>query len=166
MYPALTLDGFIADLDGDSDSWADDGVESEYEAEVKRCGCVIIGGKTYLQYKSDFDSGEDATTFVCTNNPDYQDTEKLKFIHGTPQEMLNIVEQHGFSEAILSGGGEINGLFASAGLVDEIIVSVYPLTLGQGIPLFGSYHPRLKLQLISSQQGNVGITQNHYKVVK
>jgi dihydrofolate reductase len=165
MYPAVTLDGFIADLSGECYSWINDEDEAEYTAAMRRCGADIVGSKTYEQYREEYDNKTDVMTFVCTNSSAYQDTEKIKFIHGTPEEMVETIKSYGFSEAILSGGGEINGLFATAGLVSEMFISIYPLTLGEGIRLFGSYSPQLKLELLSSQIKH-GITQNHYKVVK
>jgi len=166
MYPAMTLDGFIADPGGECYSWIEDNDEAEYSAAQKRAGADIVGRKTYEQYKDEYDVKTDVTTFVCTNQEDYQDTEHVKFIRGTAEEMYRAVGSYGFNEAILSGGGEINGLFAAAGLVDEIIISVYPLILGEGISLFGSYHPNLKLELLSSVTNDTGITKNHYKVVR
>ena len=163
MYPAISLDGFIADMDGDCYSWIDDEDEAEYVAAMARCGCDIVGRNTYEQYKDEYDAKRNIVTFVCTNGTKYKNTTNLKFINGSATEIIKSIEKHGFKEAILSGGGEINGLFASAGLVDEIFISIYSLILGAGIPLFGSYKPRLDLQLLSSNNDIEGIVKSHYK---
>lgn len=166
LYPSITIDGFIANLDGECYSWINPADEERYEDVVVRCGCVIVGRKTYEQYKSDYPSKKDVVTYVCTSSHIYQDEERMKFISGSPQEMLSTIEKDGFSEAVLCGGGEVNGLFASAGLVDEIILSINPHCLGNGIPLFGSYKPRLSMELISSNNDIEGVVQNHYRVIK
>jgi dihydrofolate reductase len=165
MQPAISLDGFIAKLDGDSYSWVNPNDEARYQDVVERCGCVLVGRKTYEEYIDDFKAYKSVTVYVCTNSHP-KDKESVKYISGDPQELLKTIEQDGFSEVVICGGGEINGLFASAGLVDEIVVSMQPVVLGEGIPLFGSFKPSLKLELISGNEDIKGVTQNHYKVIK
>jgi len=166
MYPSITIDGFIANLKGECYSWINPDDEARYEKLVERCSCVLVGRRTYEQYQSDYPSKKDVVTFVCTSQETYKDEEKLKFIHGTPQEMLASIEQASFSEVVLCGGGEVNGLFASHGLIDEIILSINSVSLGEGIPLFGSYKPQLNLELLSTNTDIEGVVQNHYRVVK
>lgn len=165
MYPAVTLDGFIADLNGECYSWINDEDEAFYEAAIEKAGCALIGRKTYEQYIDDFPSKNGSTTFVYTTSSEQQDQDKIKFLRGTPEKVLEQIEASGFKEVILTGGGELNGSFAEAGLIDEAIVSCYGVTLGEGIPLFGSHKPKLKLKLLSSTQDVPGIVKNHYKVV-
>jgi dihydrofolate reductase len=167
MQPAISLDGFIAKLDGDSETWVNPADEARYQAVVERCGAVLVGRTTYEQYKAGFEEYRNVTVFVCTTNPSYADTEKVKFLRGSAQEILAAIEtDYNFEELVVCGGGEVNGLLASAGLVDEIVVSVQPAVLGEGIPLFGSHKPNLKLELVSTNQDIAGVTQNQYKVLK
>lgn len=165
MYPAITLDGYIADQDGECYSWISDEDEAVYDAAIQRAGCSLVGRKTYEQYIEDYPAKNGSTTFVYTSSSDYHDIDRVKFVHGTPAEALEQIEAHGFSEIIVSGGGEVNGSLADAGLVDEIIVSIYGVTLGRGVPLFGSFAPQLKLELLSSKQDVPGVVKNHYRVL-
>lgn len=165
MYPAVTLDGFISDLDGQCYQWISDEDEAHYKQAIKNAGCAIVGRKTYEQYIDGYPE-RDAVTFVYTHRADYKDTDNVKFVTGSPADVLKQVEAHGFSEVILSGGGEVNGAFAEAGLVSEILISIYGLTLGKGIPLFGTYQPKLNLELLSTSQPATGIVKNHYRVVR
>ncbi len=87
-------------------------------------------------------------------------------MRGTPQEVLQQIAEYGFSEVIVSGGGEVNGSLTEAGLIDEIIVSIYNVTIGEGIPLFGSHKPKLKLKLATTSNELKGIVKNHYVVEK
>lgn len=48
-------------------------------------------------------------------------------------------------------------------LIDEFIISVIPLLLGDGIPLFKTGRPENQLELISSKQFEKGLVQLHYK---
>lgn len=165
MYPAITLDGFISDPNGECYSWISDEDEDHYTQAIAKAGCVLLGRKTYEQYPEDFPPESGAVAFVWTTRTDQLDQERVKFVRGTPQEVLQQIAARGFSEVIVSGGGEANGSFAEAGLVDEIIVSIYNVTIGEGIPLFGSHKPKLKLKLLSSTNEIEGIVKNHYKVL-
>lgn len=166
MHPAISLDGFIAKLNGDSSSWVSQADEKRYQDEVKRCGAVIVGKTTYDQYKDDFDAyGKDVTVFVCTSK-NSTDGDSVKFLNGSAEEIIGEITNYGFDELVVCGGGEVNGMLAHASLVDEIVISVQPVVLGEGIPLFGSHRPHLNLQLLSVNQDIEGVVQNHYKVVK
>ena len=165
MYPAITLDGFIADLNGECYTWINSDDEAGYEEAVRKARCVLLGRKTYEQYIDD-PIDPNVIKFVYTKKTDQHDTGNVKFVSGTPQEVIKRITDLGFSELIISGGGEVNGACAGAGVVDEIIVSIYNVVLGEGIPLFGSHKPRLKLKLLSSSQEVEGIVKNHYEVVK
>lgn len=166
MYPAVTFDGFLSGLNGECYSWISDEDEAGYTEAIKKAGCVLLGRKTYDQYIDDFPPKDaDFVTFVYTSRTDQPDQEKVKFLRGTPQEIINQIEAHGFTEVVVGGGGEMNGALAEAGLVDEIVASIYSLTLGEGIPLFGSRKPKLKLELLSTSQDVEGIVKNHYRVL-
>lgn len=165
MYPAVTLDGFIADLNGECYSWISEEDEKYYEEAIKSAGCCLVGRKTYDQYKDAYPLSNGATSFVYTTSHEQTDENRVKFVRGTPKEVLQQIKSYGFSEVILSGGGDVNGAFAEAGLIDEIVISIYGVTLGEGIPLFGNYKPKLKLSLISSNQDVPGIVKNHYRVI-
>jgi len=166
MYPAITLDGFIADLNGECYQWISEEDEKGYSDAKSRAGCVLVGRKTYEQYTDDFPPDGNITVFVYTSRTDVRDQGKIKFLRGTPQEVVRQIEGYGFNELTVSGGGEVNGVLAEAGLVDEIRISIYNVTLGEGIPLFGSYKPKLKLELVSTKQEIPGIVHNHYTVVR
>jgi len=165
LYPAVTLDGFLANLDGECYSWISEEDEEFYNRAIQNAGCSLVGRRTYEQYIDDFPAENGSTTFVYTTSDMQKDQARVKFVRGTPEAVLQAIEAHGFSEVIVSGGGEVNGSFAKAGLVNEIIISVYGVTLGEGIPLFGRHKPNLKLELLSSKQEVKGIVKNHYRVV-
>lgn len=60
----------------------------------------------------------------------------------------------------LVGGGAINGQMLQAGLIDRIVLRVFPIFLGQGIPLFGTAPiPDTILQNAQTQHFPNGIQQ-------
>src|SRR5207302_1253437 len=98
-------------------SWINPADEARYEAALVQCSCELVGRKTYEQYIDNYASRKEVMTFVYTSQSQFQDTEKIKFVHGDPQEVLRKIEGYGFSEVIHSGGGELNGLLADANLI-------------------------------------------------
>jgi dihydrofolate reductase len=165
LRPSVTLDGFIADLNGECYSWINPDDEVRYDTAVKQSGCELVGRKTYEQYKNDFDAREDIVTYVYTNQPKFENTPNVKFIGGSAEDAVSQIEKDGFSNLIISGGGELNGLLAEAKLIDEARLSIHPVLLYNGIPLFGSYKPKLNLELVESNTDVQGIVQATYKLI-
>lgn len=88
------------------------------------------------------------------------------FTSKSPQEILNLLRKKGFSETLVCGGGQINGVFAKADLIDEIYSDIEPVVLGAGCRLFGDTTVRLDLRLIGTKKLGAQTLQVHYKVVK
>jgi dihydrofolate reductase len=61
------------------------------------------------------------------------------------------------------GGGVLAAQFADAGLLDELIISIIPVVLGNGKPVLPLAGPTPPLELISSQAMGRGIVELHYR---
>jgi len=68
----------------------------------------------------------------------------------------------GFSENLFSGAEVINGLL-KCDLIDDFIISVIPVLLGNGTRLFKDGRPEQALEFITSKAFDSGLTQLHYK---
>jgi len=62
------------------------------------------------------------------------------------------------------GGGDLAGQFHDAGLLDEIIVTTVPVTLGRGMPVLPRRITSPPLQLVSVRQMGPAFVQLHYQV--
>jgi dihydrofolate reductase len=62
----------------------------------------------------------------------------------------------------VSGAEIINELLKNE-LIDEFVISIIPILVGNGTKLFNNGRPELKLDLVSSKQFEKGLTQLHYK---
>lgn len=166
LYPAISLDGFIARKDGDSD-WVTEEDEVMFEEEAKKAGCIIVGRKTFKQYEGEIYPIEGVKTYIVTSTPQaFEQSDSICYVPANAQKIRDMIAADGFTNALLAGGGETNGLFAQASMIDLVIVSIYPLVLGGGIRMLGSYEPRFKLRLTSSKLLGSGIVQNRYEVVR
>jgi dihydrofolate reductase len=64
----------------------------------------------------------------------------------------------------MMGGGEIIGSFLDQGAIDEFIITVMPIFIGEGIPLVAPRHRHVALHLLGLQQFPDGVVQLHYEV--
>jgi dihydrofolate reductase len=64
----------------------------------------------------------------------------------------------------LMGGGEVIASFLDAGAIDEFIISVVPIFIGDGIPLIARRHREVPLDLLSETRFPDGVVQLRYAV--
>jgi dihydrofolate reductase len=64
----------------------------------------------------------------------------------------------------MMGGGEIIASFLDEGAIDEFVVTVMPVFIGDGVPLIGRRQREVPLRLRSSRSFRDGAVQNHYEV--
>ena len=158
-YTATSLDGFIADPDHSLD-WLftrqreDDGALS-YGKFIADVGAMAMGSTTYewiLDHEfADNDRAEwkwpyDIPCWVFTHRqlPVVPDS-GVEFTRGDVATVHELMVGAARGKNVwLVGGGDLVGQFADAGLLDEILVTIAPVTLGDGAPLLPR---RLELRL-------------------
>ena len=64
----------------------------------------------------------------------------------------------------LVGGSDIISIFLNADLVDEVILSIHPIILAKGIPLFKNIQRQVILKLLKSIPFDNGLIQMHYHI--
>ncbi len=158
-YTAATLDGFIADPDN-SLEWLfkvnrDEHGPMNYEDFIARVGALAMGSTTY-EWILDHESTKwpyDLPSWVFTHReltvvPDAQ----VEVVSGDVAPVHEgMVRAAGGKNVWIVGGGDLAGQFAEAGLLDEVIVTIAPVTLGAGAPLL----PR-RLELSLDEVGRNG----------
>jgi len=170
-YTATTLDGFIADP-GDSLAWLF-GQESDpcgplgYEAFIAGVGALVMGATTYEWVRAHLDhSGEpwpySHPTWVMTRRqlPSAGGADVRMAEGDVARVHAELVVAAAGRDVWVVGGGDLAGQFADAGLLDEVIVSVAPVTLGQGRPLLPR---RLQLRVIETAR-NGDFVASRYSV--
>lgn len=163
-YPATSLDGYIATIDGNSD-WVTPEDEDLFNKEVEKAGCVIVGRTTYEQYKGTIYPIANTKTYIVTSDPTkYESNEKVIFVAPNASKICERIERDGFTTVVLSGGGETSGLFAKAHKINEAIISIYPKFIGEGIKMLGSFSGLLNMELVSTKNLSGGVIQNRYKI--
>jgi len=157
-YVAASVDGFIATPDGGIDwlkpfeNTGEDYGYAEFYASVE---AVLMGRKTYEQ---------------CLQFPEWPYAGKPYWVFSavtgnTPRKVVAEMKARGLRRAWLVGGGKLAAAFRAEGLITEHIVSVIPVLLGAGIPMFDGPGSAEKLQLLSSRPYSNGIIQLRYASV-
>ena len=164
LFIASSLDGYIARENGDID-WLPENTASGYDNFIKSVDTVIMGKTTYDQILT---FGEypykDKKSFVFTRNYNQSNDKNTKFVF----DVKKFVNQ-GFPDAgkniWLVGGAEIISSFLKQGAIDEIIISVIPVLLGNGIPLFNNIENETKLEFVKTANHDQ-LVDLYYKVLK
>jgi dihydrofolate reductase len=146
-YVATTLDGFIADPD-DSLDWLlvqdiDPKGPTDYETFIAGVGSIVMGTTTYEWIRARIADGVDKWAYtvptVVFTHRDLPVVEgaDLRFASGDVATVhADLVAAAGGRDVWVVGGGDLAGQFADAGLLDEIVAAIAPVTLGKGRPVF------------------------------
>lgn len=166
LYIAASIDGYIAKADG-SVAWLDEIPNPEnsdfgYFDFIKEIDTTIMGGATYRQVLT---FGEwpytDKENFVLTRNTKLEDS-NVNFFSGDVVSFAKDLKAKPGKGIWLIGGGEINTLFLRNNLIDEIILTIIPVVLGDGIPLFAKADLNKTMTLKKSEAFSNGMVQLTY----
>ncbi len=163
LYIATSIDGYIARPDGSID-WLES-VESEdkdygYSEFFNSVDMVVMGRKTFeqvLQFGEWPYAGKQ--TVVFSRQPQRSTIPDVQFFNGTPETLSQHIKTN--STVWLAGGGQLNNLFLKSQAIDEIILSIIPVCLGDGIPLFCA-ESNSAFIMIKCRSFHTGVVQIHY----
>lgn len=167
LYVATSLDGYIARADGSVDWLAmveNQDTDYGYADFYAGVDAIAMGSRTYEQVL-DFDEWPYAgkQVFVFTHRTLEAVAQDVTFTAESPAEFVNGLDAAGIRTLWLAGGGDLVASFMEHGLIDEYIVSVIPVVLGDGIPLFKGPLPEHRLELLESVDYPSGLVQLHYR---
>lgn len=165
-YVAASVDGYIAKPDGGLDWLAPyEGAAEDYGYSkfYNSVDAVLMGRNTY----------EQSLSFAAWP---YPGKPCWVFSHGStknlpadvtvttqsPAQAVPEIAARGVKRAWLVGGGALAASFQSQGLITEYIVTIIPVILGDGIPLFMPSGSTEKLSLVETKQYPDGLMQLRY----
>lgn len=146
-YTATTLDGYLAD-DHDSLDWLfvqdiDNEGPMNYDAFIAGVGAIVMGRTTYEWVRAHLESTGESWSYAMPSwvvtHADLPgiDGADIRFARGDVRPVhAAMVEAAGGKDLWVVGGGDLAAQFAEAGLLDTMMVSIAPVTLGSGRPLF------------------------------
>ena len=161
LVMAITLDGKIGKDSEHFPDWTGSADKRLFARISKRAGVVIMGSKTFDTLKKPL-PGRKIVVVTRSRERRSQDP-AVVFTHKDPAAVLDTLAEEGYGEAVLAGGARVNTLFARAGCIDEMVVTVSPLVFGQGISLF-SGEVEMAIELIDHERIDDGLLCLRYRV--
>ena len=157
----MTLDGYIAGPNGEID-WLEAGAELDYGYEkfYASIDTTLMGNSTYqvTQAVPKFPY-PDKTNYVFTRGTPPPDTPHVRFISGDIAGFVRLLKKGSGKDIWLVGGGQVNTVMLNGDLIDEMILTVFPLALGEGIPLFAPGATRSSFKTVGCESYETGLIQ-------
>ena len=175
VFVAASLDGFIARPDGELD-WLDEAnamvppdEDCGFAAFLSTVDTIVMGRSTFEKVLTfgHWPYGE-RPVFVLTRNPFVTSEElpkSVQFADLPPEELLQRIAVSGYRHVYVDGGRTI-GSFLATGAIDRLTVTLIPILLGSGLPLFGPLPADVRLSLETSRVFEFGFVQLTYRVDK
>ena len=174
VFIATSLDGFIARANGSID-WLEKanatvptGEDCGYRAFIDTVDVLVMGRNTYEMALS-FGAWpyEDKRVLVLSSKAiqiPKAIAHTVSTAAETPNQVVARLTAQGATHLYIDGGRTIQQ-FLSAGLIDELTITLIPVLLGTGIPLFGPLAKDVSLTHLSTQAYDFGFVQHKYRVV-
>jgi dihydrofolate reductase len=179
VFENISLDGFFAGPNGEIDFFKRHEELAEYAAkQASRENTILFGRVTYELMASYWPTASPQTENpvlidAMNNSPkivfsrtlkkaEWKNTTVIK--DNIADEILKMKQQPG-KDMIILGSGSIVRAFADLGLIDEYHLSVHPIVLGKGKPLFQNIKNRLNLKLVKAETFKAGVVILDYELV-
>jgi len=157
LYIAMSLDGFIADVDGDVSWLAGDGSDPEnpgsYSDFYQSIDTIILGKKTYDQITTKLSPNlwpyKDKISYIITHGI----VSTNEYIKTTDKSLSEIIIElkHGEGKDIwICGGASMVRQLIELDLIDTYHITIIPTLLGNGISLFNENHSKINLKLFKT----------------
>lgn len=146
----------VSSLDGttnqgsneDHHEWVSKEDQETFYRYLNAATLILMGSSTYLAAKEFMIHKEGVVRYVLTRNPEKYNEEKipgqLEFTNENPKDLLSRLKGAGFTEGLLVGGATTNTAFLKEKLVTNIIQTIEPILVGQGL---GTVVEKMKVNL-------------------
>jgi len=169
VHIATSADGYIARPDGDLEWLTSRPAPAGFygmTAFMRSIDTKLLGRKTYeesLRMGAKFDSG--ARTIVFSRHaPPADAPSSVEFVSGAIGPFVSRLREQPGKDIWLMGGGELIASFLDEQAIDEFVISVAPVFIGDGIPLIARRHRHVPLDLHSVERFEDGLVQLRYRV--
>jgi dihydrofolate reductase len=169
VFVGISVDGFIARLNGDLDFLPPEGGEPHgYNEFIATVDAIVIGRKTFETVLAfpEWPYGTKPVIVLSTRPLDFSAVRGgvVEQLSGSPVEIVAKLAARNFRHVYVDGGITIQQ-FLRAGQIQRLIVTRVPVLIGEGIPLFGSLPRDIKLRHIETQHYPSGLVKTEYEVI-
>jgi dihydrofolate reductase len=182
-YCATTLDGYIAEADdtlgwllGYEGSFEGEGavpIKGSYDRFYDGVGALVMGSATYEFILREPKAGSEwpykgKPTWILSSRelpiPDGEDVD-VRIANAKVVDLYDeMIAAAGQRNLWVVGGGEVASQFADAGLLDEVLLTLVPVVIGSGKPLFARRMPGGPMQLTGTHPFDSGMVDLRYEV--
>ena len=184
-YCAMSLDGYIAESD-DTLEWlmkyqgSYDGDDAEsgsgkagYEGFYEGVGALVSGSVTYEFVLDHMAEGDEwpykgKPCWILSSRdlpvPEGEGVDVRIANAKVPELYDEMIAAAGERNLWVIGGGNVASQFADNGLLDELLVTVVPVVLGEGKPLFDRRLPGGPMQLAGTRTFDTGMVELRYEI--
>lgn len=175
VFIATSLDGFISRLDGSID-WLNaanglvpEGEELGYRQFMSSVDAMVIGRNTFEQVLifGEWPYGSTPVVVLSRRLDSLPDDlpATVSLTDEDPAALVQRLSTEGLNHLYIDGGLTIQS-FLAAGQIDVITITIIPILLGKGKPLFGPLPADMELELVESKAFDFGFVQSKYRVLK
>ena len=175
VQAAISLDGYIAGPGHDMDWVFEFTTPDEFPEIIDRTGAMLSGRNSYDVGQRDIGkpSGDayggawHGPMFVLTHRPPADDQSSITFLSGDIGDAVELARKAAGDKDLVVLGADVVRQCLERGLVDEMLLMVLPVLLGDGVRLYSADDAaaRVNLERLSVQQsGDVAVMQ--YRVGK
>lgn len=168
VFIACSLDGFIAGPADELD-WlpphAADGAEDTFTPFFARIGALLMGRRTYdvvEGFGGPWPYG-DTPVLVATSRPMSPKNPSVRPVGGTIDEMVSEARMVAGERDVYIDGGTLIRAALDTDLIDDLTVTVVPVILGRGLPLFAGSARRHRLELRGAREIGGGLVELRYR---
>lgn len=170
---AVTLDGFIEGANEEID-WCIMDDDMNFEGFLSSIDTIFYGRVSYDMWgniEPDSNSSEaeramwanihSKKKYVFSRKPKYDSN--ATFITSDFAEKVAQIKQHEGKDIWLYGGAKLTETFMELELIDIYRISIHPILLGAGKPLFENLKKRVNLKLLEVNRFRSGVVQLIYE---
>ncbi len=162
-FVACSLDGMIAGPN-DAIDWLFTDDDYGFAEFYRSVDCLVMGRKTFDAALS-FDPFPYAgkRVFVVTRTRGAAPLPDVEFVNDDPARVVRRLKLEPGGRVWVVGGGQVVAPLLDAGLVDELVLTIHPVTLGRGARLFETHEARNRWRLHSTRSYHNGLVQVTYR---
>ena len=172
VFIATSADGYIARPDGDV-GWLDrPRPKGNYGMGefFRSIDTILWGRKTYTKGlemgASPAGYGSKVRTYVFSHQPRASSAPGVEFVNEPVETFATRLRATPGKDIWMMGGAGLIGSFLDAGQIDEFIINIVPVFIGEGIPLIQPRQRSVPLTLLSPQSYPDGVVRLHYSVIR
>lgn len=171
VFIATSLDGFIAQSDGDI-AWLlecdDPGEDHGYDAFIANIDIILMGRGTYEKMHAvrPWPYARPVVVLSATMTQDgvpVDLADKVRVTDGAPDEAMRMLQSEGHRRVYVDGGLVIQS-FLRAGLITDMVITSAPVLLGEGRRLFGNVPGDVALHHEETRSFPSGLVQSRYRI--